>query len=104
MKCPHCKETHEPWAACTAPNRRRVARPLQARYADVVRLVMQQPRTIQELVPLVGGNHQSVSHWLRALEDEGLILRTYVERQGPGGRTPFLFTWVGLGDGDEPLP
>ena len=104
MKCPHCKEAHEPWAACTAPKRRQIARPLHARYADALRLVMKKPRTIPELTDLVGGAQQSMSRWLRALEDEGMVLRTNGEQAPSGGRTPFLFTWVGLCDGDEPLP
>lgn len=68
---------------------------------------MQKPRTLHELCDVVGGvkhSMHSVSSWLRALEDEGLVVRTHVKRQGIGGRTPFLFTWVGLDDAAKPLP
>lgn len=65
-----------------------------ARTADLIALVMKKPRTIRELAELMGvKNHESVRHWIKAFQAEGLVYVTDFPWPAEVGQPAALFAW-----------
>mgnify|MGYP001441015124 CR=1 FL=1 len=60
--------------------------------AELVALLVKKPRTVEELMPLVGITERTLRAWLRAFIDEGL-LRVDRPRDGKPGVSPGVYHW-----------
>lgn len=81
----------------TNPPGRRPGERIISRYADIVRLLLQQPRTLQEIIDLTGAGYDSADNWMLALTEEKLVARHRPPRVS-GRVQPYVYTWVGLGE------
>ena len=63
-------------------------------YTDVVRAIVQQPRTINEIATLCGCLYGTARDIVLALVEGGLVYRTTSDQMGRrGGTRPFLYHW-----------
>jgi DNA-binding IclR family transcriptional regulator len=65
-------------------------------FAHAVKLLKHEPRTVPDLMDLVGCHQQSARRWVKALEDHGLIVRDGKVQKHLGqrsGKPSVLWRW-----------
>lgn len=74
---------------------------LQRKVSDLLGLLVRAPRTQNELVELTGMDKDTIRRWLRAFEDEGLLVKQKISRKGMPrdvSRPMFLYVWHPLSE------
>lgn len=63
------------------------------RFAAVVALIVERPRTVPELEEITGYHHRTLNQCCHALEAEGLVSQSLSQQPTDGGPRPIVYTW-----------